>query len=186
MPRILLSIRPLANQWTLDVLNPRKWTREFYWGELGDLLISNGYDYDLLNDDALQNIARIENGNIKIRNMEYKVLLLPNITSLPLETMQFIKRYISEGGTVIALERIPDSLDRIFRTMPKRIELVKNLSLELFEEPRGRDGTGSKSYGSGHTHFIKTCYKPSDLVGLAQQCTGSVCKYITSLYSTGF
>ena len=145
---------PLANQWTLDVLNPRKWTREFYWGELGDLLISNGYDYDLLNDDALQNIARIENGNIKIRNMEYKVLLLPNITSLPLETMQFIKRYISEGGTVIALERIPDSSTG-FSDYAQKDELVKNLSLELFEEPRGRDGTGSKSYGSGHTHFIK-------------------------------
>lgn len=68
---------PLANQWTLNVLNARKWTREFDWGDLGELLLSNGYDYDLLNDDALQNIARIENGRIVIRNMEYKVLLLP-------------------------------------------------------------------------------------------------------------
>ena len=53
---------PLANQWTLDVLNARKWTREFDWGDLGELLLSNGYDYDLLNDDALQNLARTEKG----------------------------------------------------------------------------------------------------------------------------
>ena len=145
---------PLANQWTLDVLNPRKWTREFYWGDLGKLLIASGYDFDLLNDDALQNLARIEDGKIKIRNMEYKVLLLPNISALPLESMQFIKRYVSEGGTVIALERIPD-FSTGFDDYEQNDVLVRNMAQALFEEPRGMDGTGPKNYGKGHTYFIK-------------------------------
>ncbi|HWR99004.1 MAG TPA: glycosyl hydrolase, partial [Prolixibacteraceae bacterium] len=34
---------PLANQWAINVINPRKWTREFDWGELGGLIVSNGY-----------------------------------------------------------------------------------------------------------------------------------------------
>jgi hypothetical protein len=99
---------PLANQWTLNVLNARKWTREFDWGVLGDLLMSNGYDFDLLNDDALQNIARTDKNKIMIRNMVYKVLLLPNITALPLKTLEFIQDYVREGGVVIALERVPE------------------------------------------------------------------------------
>ena len=93
---------PLANQWTIDVLNPRKWTREFDWGELGKLILSNGYDFDLLNDDALQNLVLYEKDVIKIRNQEYKILILPNITSLPLETLKVIEQYVRNGGTVIA------------------------------------------------------------------------------------
>ena len=51
---------PLANQWTLDAFNARRWTRDFDWGELGQILLSNGYDFDLVNDDVLQNKATFD------------------------------------------------------------------------------------------------------------------------------
>ena len=34
------------------------------YGNLGKTLVANGYDFDLSNDDVLQNRARIENGCI--------------------------------------------------------------------------------------------------------------------------
>ena len=144
----------LANQWTLDVLNPRKWTREFYWGELGKLLISNGYDFDLLNDDALQNIAQTEDGKIKIRNMEYKVLLLPNIKSLPFETMEFIAKYVRKGGVVIALEQVPE-FSTGFADYASKDTKVQAIIKAIFDEPVGRDGTAPKRYGSGRAYHIK-------------------------------
>ena len=145
---------PLANQWTLNVLNPRKWTREFDWGDLGFLLISNGYDFDLLNDDALQNIAKIENGHIKIRNMEYKVLLLPNIAALPLKTLEFIERYVREGGVVIALERLPESSTGFidYETKDKN---VQSMVSSMFVEPFGWGEVGTVKYGKGYTYCIK-------------------------------
>ena len=145
---------PLANQWTLDVLNPRKWTREFDWGELGFLLVSNGYDFDLLNDDALQNIALFEDGKIKIRNMEYKVLLLPNIKALPLETMEVIEDYVKNGGAVIAFDRVPE-YSTGFVNFKKNDQKVQGIVAKMFTEPHGRDGVGTVEFGKGKTHYLK-------------------------------
>ena len=112
---------PLANQWTLDVLNARKWTREFDWGSLGDLLLSNGYDFDLLNDDALQNLADTNDGLIKIREMAYKILILPNIQAIPVQILENIQAYVKAGGVVMALERVPASATVVLSTIKSGI-----------------------------------------------------------------
>jgi hypothetical protein len=142
---------PLANQWTLNALNARKWTREFYWGDLGKFLVANGYDFDLLNDDALQNLAKIEDGKIKIRNLEYKILIVPNIHSLPLESLKFMQNYIRAGGVVIALESLPKNsvgLDNYVQND----ELIKSITKEIFPE---KNGIHSKKYGNGNSCFMK-------------------------------
>ncbi|MDO9341794.1 MAG: glycosyl hydrolase [Bacteroidales bacterium] len=137
---------PLANQWALNVLNPRKWTREFEWGELGNLLISNGYDYDLINDDALQNMAKIEDGKIKIQNIEYKLLILPNVETIPLKTLQFIEKYVDMGGVVIALERLPESSTG-FIDYKQTDAKVKELTKNLFNKPKLTAGKTDNPYG---------------------------------------
>ncbi len=144
---------PLANQWTKDVLNARRWTRDFDWGELGNLLISNGYDFDLLNDDALQNIAKFEDGNIKIRNLEYKILLLPNIESIPLNTLKKIELYIQRGGTVVALDRLPEFSTGYIQSSRDDQE-AKKIVQDLFGEHNGRSIDPS-NYGKGKTHYLK-------------------------------
>ncbi|TSA37371.1 MAG: hypothetical protein D4R64_05810 [Porphyromonadaceae bacterium] len=141
---------PLANQWALNVLNPRKWTREFDWGELGNLLISNGYDYDLINDDALQNRARIEDGKIKILNLEYKLLILPNVETIPLKTLQFIEKYVDMGGVVIALERLPEKSTG-YLDYQQTDEKVKDLTNNLFNKPKLPEGNAGNPYGLNET-----------------------------------
>jgi len=145
---------PLANQWTLNAINSRKWTREFDWDELGNLLISNGYDFDLLNDDALQNIAGFENGKIKIRDMEYKMLLLPNIEAMPLKSLKAIQNYIREGGIVLALDRLPH-YSTGFSEYKNKDEELRALVNELFKETGGGKKVSTRSYGKGTIHFIK-------------------------------
>lgn len=161
---------PLANQWAKNVLNMRKWTREFDWGELGNLLISNGYNYDLINDDALQNLSEIEDGKIKIRNLEYKILILPNVETIPLKTMQFIEKYVDNGGIVIALERLPEKSTG-FKNYRQADEKVKELADNLFnhpkqavgkvenpdglKEPKAAEGVIMNPYGKGRTYQLK-------------------------------
>ncbi len=161
---------PLANQWAKNVLNMRKWTREFDWGELGNLLISNGYNYDLINDDALQNLSEIEDGKIKIRNLEYKMLILPNVETIPLKTMQFIEKYVDNGGIVIALERLPEKSTG-FQNYQQGDEKVKELADNLFnhpkqavgktenpyrlKEPKADEGVIMNPYGKGRTYQLK-------------------------------
>ncbi len=145
---------PLANQWTLDVLNARKWTREFDWGELGKLLISNGYDFDLLNDHILQNRAVISDGKIKVNELEYSILILPGVESVPLETIRFIKEYARAGGVVIALERIPNRSTGFLRHEQNDKE-VQSIANEMFRPPR---------YGEGYTIRIDTVMDRSDVL----------------------
>lgn len=144
---------PLANQWSKDALNARRWTRDFDWGELGKLLISNGYDFDLLNDDALENIAEFDKHEIKIRNMSYKLLLLPNIEALPLNTLKKIEEFVKGGGTVIALDRLPN-FSTGFNDRDKNDREVQGIVSSLFD---GLDGKSlaPKRIGAGHTHYLK-------------------------------
>ena len=144
---------PLANQWTKNVLNARRWTRDFDWGELGNLLLSNGYDFDLLNDDAIQNIAEFNNARIKIRNMEYKLLLIPNIESLPLKTLKRIEQYIMGGGRVVALDRLPE-YSTGFVNSDNQTEEVKKIVNKIFEGLNGNN-IEPHNFGEGNTHYLK-------------------------------
>jgi len=145
---------PLANQWTLDVFNARKWTRGFDWGDLGELLIANGYNFDLINDDVLLHHASIQDGKILAGSSAYSILLLPNIHALPVESLEWIKEFAEQGGVVIALERIPEcSVGWAgYRQKDKR---VKELAAEMFHQASQRNDAAARAYGKGRTYFIK-------------------------------
>jgi hypothetical protein len=137
---------PLANQWAINVINPRKWTREFDWGELGGLIVSNGYDYDLLNDDVLQNHATIEAGNIAVQKMDYKLLIIPNVETIPLKTLEFIEKYVRQGGRVLFLERLPEKSTGLKNAVEMDAK-VKDIVSQLFNEPVASEPTGKSLYG---------------------------------------
>lgn len=145
---------PLANQWTLNVLNARKWTRQFEWGELGRLLIANGYDFDLVNDDVLQHHADIADGEIRVRNLRYRILILPNIQALPLRTMEFIQQYARGGGVVIALERVPDRAVG-FQDHTRKDRKVRTIADEMFKQSR---------FGQGYTYRITNVINRQDVL----------------------
>ncbi len=145
---------PLANQWTLDVMNVRHWGRDFDWGDLARLILSNGYDFDLVNDDVLQNHARLANGVIRVRDLAYRILIVPNIQALPLESLKRIRQFARDGGTVIALERIPGASTGLADYRAQDAE-VRSIARDMFREPAGQDGTGAHPYGRGRTYLIK-------------------------------
>ena len=49
-------------------------------------MVTNGYSFDGVNNDALQK-ARIEGGRLAVGLGSYRVLVLPSITGVPVETM---------------------------------------------------------------------------------------------------
>jgi glycosyl hydrolase family 106( putative alpha-L-rhamnosidase) len=154
---------PLANQWTRDALNARKWTRDFDWGGLGKLLVGAGYDFDLINDQIMQQSCRFEDGSIHVRDLEYKILILPNIESLPLATLERVEEYVRQGGVVIALERLP-RFSTGFHDYANRDRAVRALAGKLFQMPQGRDGTGRQKVGQGCTYCIERVIDRSDVL----------------------
>jgi hypothetical protein len=70
-------------------------------------LVANGYDYDLVNDDLLQNHARITDSRLVINNHSRRILILPDVSVIPMATIQRIAQFAEAGGVVIALGRLP-------------------------------------------------------------------------------
>ena len=155
---------PLANQWTLDVANPRSWTRDFAWGELGKLLLANGYDFDLINDDSLQNRASLGDGVLRIGGNEYRILLLPNITSMPLESLERIRDFALGGGVVIALERVPEFSTGL-ADCQRRDEALRAIVAAMFDQPVWRTNpTAPRDCGQGRTYHVRNAIDRSDVL----------------------
>lgn len=155
---------PLANQWTLDVRNPRRWTRSFEWGSLGKLLSANGFDFDLVNDDVLLNDARMEDGVIRVRDLEYRVLLLPNIQSMPLESLERIRDWVRGGGVVVALERVPESSVGL-HDYERKDAAVHAIAQQMFDTPSWRvNETAPRDYGKGRTYHVRNVIDRHDVL----------------------
>ncbi len=152
---------PLATQWTQSVLNARKWTREFEWGGLGQLLLANGFNFDLVNDDLLQHRTAMDGAQLRVGKMCYGVLLLPDVQALPLETFQQVEAFVRQGGVVIALERTPDAATGMLEH-EKRDADVKRLSAELFAAPAGPNDAAMRHYGKGRTYCLENVMRRDD------------------------
>jgi len=142
---------PLANQWTLDAFNAPRWTRDFAWGDLGKLILANGYDFDLVNDEVLQQRASFSRSEIQVRDLTYRILLLPNIHALPLASLKRIEEYARGGGVVIALEQIPTASTGLADYRAQDQE-VRAIATRLFPAQAGK---AAHACGAGQTYFLK-------------------------------
>lgn len=156
---------PLANQWAIDVFNARRWTRSFEWGMLGKLLLANGYNFDLINDDVLQRHSRFDRDVLRVRDLEYRILIVPNTAALPVESMRRIAEFARQGGVVVALEQTPSASTGMLEHAVRDAE-VKRLSSEMFQEPPNERRAGVRSYGQGETYYLKKAMYRTDPLDL--------------------
>ena len=145
----ILVYSPQATVWTQKVLGNTGW-REVPYGTLGKTLVANGYDFDPVNDDLLQNHARAEGGRIKIRDYAYSLLILPHIQAMPVETLEFLRTFVQAGGILIALGSLPaSSVGR--KDFKRRDKEVQAMVVELF----GADSNGRDHPGGGRTYYMR-------------------------------
>jgi hypothetical protein len=144
----VLVYSPQATVWAEKALfvNER---RNVPYGDLPKTLVANGYDFDPVNDDVLQHRARVESGQIKVRDLSYRFLILPKTTAMPVATMEFIRQFAMGGGIVIALDELPASSVGL-NNYQQNDQRVKQLVRELF----GLDGMGQPLAGGGRTYYL--------------------------------
>ncbi len=86
------------------------WFSNYPLSGLSQSLTDAGYTFDYISDRQLLN-CRLENGEIITEGeTRYKALVLPEMKYIPIETMQQVKEFISEGGKVFFDESLPQSL----------------------------------------------------------------------------
>ena len=147
----VLLYSPQATVWTEEV--PIGEVRRLMpYGNLGKLLVANGYEFDPVNDDVLQNRARVEEGRVRVREGGYRFLLLPKIRALPLKTMEFLYQFVQGGGVLIGLDRLPEFATGM-KDYPEGDERIRSLVRELF----GEDDKGRQHPRGGATYFLPEC-----------------------------
>jgi len=144
----VLIYSPQATIWTEKVLFGN-YPQFMPYGELGKTLVANGYDFDPVNDDVLQNRARVEDGHIGVRDLAYRFLILPKATAVPVDTLEFIRQFALAGGVVIALGELPSSSVGL-KDAAEHDARVKEIVKELF----GPEGKGKRHPGGGRTYYI--------------------------------
>ena len=104
----VLVYAPYPTMWSDRADYPVTHVRDLPFGPLPKILVANGYDFDCVNDDLLLNHAQIKDGKIVINGFDYSVLVLPRAMTLSPETLEKIASFVKSGGTVMALNKLPE------------------------------------------------------------------------------
>ena len=67
-----------------------------------------GYDFDMIHDHALAELARVEAGELRAGTARYKVVIVPNARYMPPESAARLAELVHAGGHVIFVERLPE------------------------------------------------------------------------------
>ena len=144
----VLVYSPQAAVWTKRAVFGTE-RRMMPYGDVAKTLVANGYDFDPVNDDVLRNQARVEGGQIRIRDLAFRFLVLPRITALPLETLEFMRQFAEKGGVLIALDELPGSSVGLDNWQENDAR-VRRMVAELF----GPDRQGRTLPSGGRTYFF--------------------------------
>ena len=67
-----------------------------------------GYDFDMIHDHALADLARVEGGELRAGTARYEVVIVPNARYMPPESAARLAELARAGGHVIFVERLPE------------------------------------------------------------------------------
>ncbi len=66
-----------------------------------------GYDFDFINDDALQRIAKVKDGRLIAGTGGYSVLIVPEAQYIPLESLNRLVEFVQAGGLLFFVKQVP-------------------------------------------------------------------------------
>jgi len=89
-------------------------------------LLENQIDYDIIDPASLLK-ADVADGKIKIAKEKYSVLILPPLSTVRRATIQKVKHFYQNGGTVIALNTLPLDSMEAGRKDPVVVKTVKDV-----------------------------------------------------------
>jgi len=97
-------------------------------------VLEAGYDFDFFDDDVLMKLGRVEKGELALGPNRYRIVLLPGVERIPLDTLRKLEEFARSGGIVIATRRRPEIVPGFKATETEQNEL-REISRRLFEGP---------------------------------------------------
>jgi hypothetical protein len=130
--------------------------REHVGPDLLPAIFAAGYNIDFFDDDSFRQVGKIENGALVLGKSKYKVIVLPNVETIPVDTYRKFEEFARANGVLIATKRTPSQAPG-FRATDQEHQQVASISKGLFD--------GSVSSGRLVTN------EPIDLGRTLQQLT---------------
>lgn len=99
-------------------------------------IIQAGYSFDGIDSATLPD-ARVENGRLRMGAGDYAVVVLPNLTGMPLADLEKLAAFVRSGGSVLATRRLPE-LSWGWKTRAAETPRFKQLVKEMFQPGYGK------------------------------------------------
>ena len=99
--------RPAPEEQSSDtVFQPEAFATSERTEELAQAIFEEGIDFDFVDDESFGR-ATVEDGVLSMAGLEFRSVVLPPMTTIRRSTMETIKAFHDDGGTVIAFGQLP-------------------------------------------------------------------------------
>jgi hypothetical protein len=105
--------------------------REIVGPDLMPAILETGHNLDFFDEDSFKQVGRVEKGTLVLGQNKYKILVLPNVETISLETYKKFAEFQEGGGLLIATRRMPTRAPG-FLASEKDSQEVDSLSRELY------------------------------------------------------
>jgi hypothetical protein len=125
------------------------------WGEIAPRIVHSGFDFNIINDQVLVERSSLESGKLVIEKMDHSILILPRMAYIPLQSMERVRDFCQSGGTVIAIDRLPE-FSAGFTGYEENNAKVRTIVAEMFGTIPIRDSIIRNKFGNGQAVLLRS------------------------------
>ncbi len=100
-------------------------------------VLENGYNLDFVDDGSIAKLARIAGRELLMGANRYKIIILPGVERIPLQTYLKLEEFVRGGGILVATRRFPGTTPGL-KSADKDNRQVAEISTRLFETDPAR------------------------------------------------
>jgi hypothetical protein len=105
--------------------------REHVGPDIMPAILESGYNLDFFDDESLKQAGRVEGDRLALGPNKYRVVVLPDVERMPLDTLRKLDEFARAGGIVIATRRKPEVAPGFSATEAERNQ-IRQISRDLF------------------------------------------------------
>lgn len=106
--------------------------RDLVGEKLMPALFESGYNLDFFDDGILNTIGKVEKEKLVLGASRHRVVVLPGIERIPLESLRKFDEFVKDGGILIATRKMPSIAPGMKATEAEKAE-VKSIAARLFD-----------------------------------------------------
>lgn len=108
--------------------------RELVGDKIMPAIFDAGYNLDFFDDEMLKTVGSVDKGELVLGASKHRVVVLPGIERMPLESLQKLDAFVKAGGILIAARRKPSIVPGLTATAKDRAQFAE-IADRLFSNP---------------------------------------------------